>query len=496
MTGSQGGTQGSQGGQAGVNAGQGGRGGTGQGGSGQGGSSLGGAGGSVSGPVTLPLMVSADKRYLTGSNGVPFMVAGDSPQCLSANLSTANMNAYFTARAQQGFNASWVNLLCTLYTGGRADASTYDGVLPFTGTISGGLYDLSKPNPTYFARVDALFAAAAAHGTVVFADPIEFGGFWQTIQGNSAAAASSYGQFLGARYRNQANIVWMSGNDMIGFNMVDKFVDVAKGIQTGGATQLQTAELDWPGLPSTLDDPNWVPSAAPTAINLAYTYNPTYALLLFDYNRAGHLPNIFIEGNYEAENLEFGPHATNAHDIRTQAYWSDLSGSTGWFYGNHWEVFAMDNATWASNLAGDKGAPQMSFVKTLFEARKWWQLVPDEAHAVVTSGFGTCMASTAAQGAPPAIPNAQDNTCATTARTADGTLIMTYMPQARSIVVDMTKLSGSATARWFDPTTGAFTTVAGSPLANTGTKTFVPPTTTHSDGYTDWALVLETSPPP
>ena len=181
----------------------------------------------MAGPVTLPLVVSPDKRYLMGSNGAPFMVAGDSPQCLSANLSTANMDAYFAARAAQGFNASWVNLLCTTYTGGRTDATTYDGIAPFTGTISGGLYDLTKPNPTYFARVDALFAAAAAHGTVVFADPIEFGGFSQTIQANSAAAASSYGQFLGARYRNQANIVWMSGNDMAGFNMVDKFVDVA-----------------------------------------------------------------------------------------------------------------------------------------------------------------------------------------------------------------------------------------------------------------------------
>jgi FtsZ-interacting cell division protein YlmF len=103
------------------------------------------------------------------------------------------------------------------------------------------------------------------------------------------------------------------------------------------------------------------------------------------------------------------------------------------------------------------------------------------------------MASTTTQGI--SAPTAQDNTCATTARTADGTLIITYMPQARSVTVDMTKLSASATARWFDPTSGAFTTVAGSPLANTGTRMFTPPTATHSDGYNDWALVLETSPP-
>ena len=153
----------------------------------------------------------------------------------------------------------------------------------------------------------------------------------------------------------------------------------------------------------------------------------------------------------------------------------------------------MDNGTWSANLNKDQGAPQMVYVKSLFEARKWWQLVPDEAHVVMTSGLGTCMASTATQG--PSSPNAQDNTCATAARTADGTLVIAYMPTARNITVDMSKLAASATARWYDPTTGAFTTIAGSPLANSGVRTFTPPANNHADGYNDWVLVLETSPP-
>jgi hypothetical protein len=233
---------------------------------------------------------------------------------------------------------------------------------------------------------------------------------------------------------------------------------------------------------SSLDDPTWVPTID---INLTYTYYPTYAQLYVDYNRTNHLPNVFIEGNYEAENMQGGTHPTNAHDIRTQAYWSNLSGSTGQFYGNHWEVFAMDNSTWQTNFAGDKGAPQMVYVKALFGPRAWWKLVPDQNNTVVTAGFGTFEAGT----------NAQDNTYATTARTADGTLIISYLPQARAITVDMSKLSAAATARWFDPTTGAYTTVAGSPLANSGSKAFTPPSGNHSDGYNDWVLVLETSPP-
>ncbi len=470
-----------------------GAGGSSMGGSGAGGSSMGGSGAGGSTGCTSRFPLHASERLLVDACGVPFSAAGDSPQCLSANLSPANMNAYFAIRAAQGFNASWINLLCSTYTGGRTDATTYDGIRPFTGTVAGGFYDLTTPNPAYFARIDAMVSAAAAQGTVIFLDPIEFGGFWTTVQANSEAACTSYGQFLGARYRNQGNIIWMSGNDMAGFNQVNKFVDIAVGIKSAGAAQPQTAELDWPALPSTVDDPNWVPANAPMSVNVSYSYNPTYAIMLSDYDRNLHQPSIFIEGNYEGENLEAGSHVTNAHDCRTQAYWSDLSAAAGWFYGNHWEVFGLDNNTWSANLNNDQGAPQMAYVKSLFEARKWWLLVPDESHVVMTSGLGSCMASSAPQGR--SNPNAQDNTCATAARTPDGTLVIAYMPSARSITVDMSKLATAATARWYDPTTGAFTTVTGSPLAPSGVRTFTPPANNHADGYNDWVLVLETSPP-
>jgi hypothetical protein len=113
--------------------------------------------------------------------------------------------------------------------------------------------------------------------------------------------------------------------------------------------------------------------------------------------------------------------------------------------------------------------------------------VPDQKNTVVTSGLGNFDASNST--------NAQDNTYATTARTPDGTLVMTYMPTARAIGVDMTQLSGPAYAQWYDPSVGTYSAVAGSPLPNTGTKMFTPPAAKHADGYDDWVLVLETKPP-
>jgi hypothetical protein len=438
------------------------------------------------GSPNLLIGVSSDKRYLVDGAGKPWLAAGDAPQCITTRLSTADMDAYFSMRAAQGFNAAWVNLLCNTYTGGSANGATYDGIMPFTGTTGDGKADITKPNASFFARVDACVSAAAAHGIVLFLDPIETGGFLDTIRSNGMTAGRTYGRFLGSRYASSPNIVWMSGNDFRAWQSTSDdglVLEIALGIKDMDTRHLQTVELDYPTYMSSLDDAMWVPHID---LNLTYTYYPTYAQLYVDYNRSNHLPNIMIEGNYEAENMQNGTHLTNAHDIRSMYYWSNLAGATGSFYGNHWEVFQMDNATWKTNFAGDKGAPQMAYVKSLFEARAWWKLVPDQNHTVVTSGYGT-FADTG---------NAQDNTYATTARVADGTLVMTYIPTARSVVVDMTKLAAAATARWYDPTTGTFTAIAGSPIANTGTHTFAPPSGNHADSYNDWVLVLETAPPP
>lgn len=470
---------------------------TGSGGSSVGGSGMGGSGsggaladagtGGASG-ACFPLRVTG--RYLTDACGKPFLLAGDSPQCLSANLSAASMDAYFAARAAQGFNAAWVNMLCTTSTGGRADASTYDGVKPFDGTV-GGQYDLSKPDPAYFARMDAMLASAAAHGILVFLDPIEFSGFWPVILANGEAGCRNYGRFLGTRWAAQSNIVWMQGNDMAGFSGVGSVAAIQLGIQDSGAAQPQTAELDWPALPSTLDDVDFFAPFGASTLNLSYTYNPTYALLLHDYDRADHVANVFIEGDYEGEALNSAPRPTNGHDVRAQAWWSVLSGATGQFYGNHWEVFAMDNATWAGHLASDAGPAGIKALQALLQPRAWPSLVPDESRVVLTSGLGTCMASSAAQGG--GSPREQDNTCAVASRTGDGSLVIAYLPQARIVTVDMSKLSGAATARWYDPTTGAFTSIAGSPFANSGSRAFTPPSGAHADGSTDWVLLLETS---
>src|ERR1700691_3253112 len=85
--------------------------------------------------AVYPVKVSANNRYLVDQNNAPFLIMGDCPQSLTVNLSVAQADSYFSNRQAHGFNTLWVNLLCTVYTGGRPDGSAFDGLLPFTGYL-------------------------------------------------------------------------------------------------------------------------------------------------------------------------------------------------------------------------------------------------------------------------------------------------------------------------------------------------------------------------
>ena len=61
--------------------------------------------------------VSSNHRYLLDQTGHPYMVVGDAPQALAANVSEADMDKYFADRQAHGINATWINLLCATYTG-------------------------------------------------------------------------------------------------------------------------------------------------------------------------------------------------------------------------------------------------------------------------------------------------------------------------------------------------------------------------------------------
>lgn len=416
-----------------------------------------------------PLKASANGRYLVDQNNVPFLIMGDSPQGFMA-LSPADQQTYLSSRSQAGVNAIWVSLLCTTYGSICPSFNGYGNVVPFT--TQG---DLSTPNATYFAQVDAMLSLAAQFNIVVFLDPIETGGWLGTLRSNGATKDYNYGVYLGNRYKNFPNIVWLNGNDFqTWMNPSDDAVvsAVDRGIKSVDGSHLQTVELNY-YTSGSLDDPTW---GSIIGLDSAYSYYPTYAQVLKEYNRA-HMPVWFIEGVYEYQGVSGG--YLGPYQLRNQEYWTQLSGATGQLYGN-FDLYGFPAGWKSSSWQNSLGITQFTYARDFFAALPWYDLVPDQNHSVVTAGYGTFQKCCI---------NANSDYL-TAARTSDGKLVVAYMPSVRTITVNMSKLTGPATGRWYDPTNGTYATISGSPFANSGSRQFTPPGK-NSSGDGDWVLELK-----
>jgi hypothetical protein len=421
----------------------------------------------------FPLKRAAAGRYLVDQKGAPFLLAGESPQALMVNLSEADAALFFANRRAHGFNAVWINLLCRTGTGGRADGTTYDGLRPFKTPD-----DFSSANDAYFARCDHMIELAARHGLMVILDPCETIDHLKPMLKNGPQKCRDFGRYLGRRYQRFDNLLWMHGNDFQTWHdqTHDAVVQaVAQGIRDQDSRHLHTIELNYQ-VSGSLDDPRWAPLID---VSASYTYYPTYAQVLKDYNRPEALPVLMIESDYEFE------HESTSAMLRRQEYWSLLSGAAGQLYGNGytWPF----KPGWKEKL-DTPGAVQMAHVQALFGPRAWYQLVPDQKHAVVTEGYGTFDATNT-----PGNCFVMTSDYVTAARTPDGALVMAYLPSRRTVMVDMAQLSAPALARWYDPSRGTYTPIDSAPLANRDKRAFTPPGN-NGDGDGDWVLVLETRP--
>ncbi len=420
--------------------------------------------------------VSANHRYLLDQNGNPYMIVGDSPHSLAVNLTEAQADQYFADRQSFGINAAWMQVLVNSYAGGRADGTTYDGIGPFTSPN-----DFSTPNPVYFQRLHNMVNSAAQHGVTVFLDPMETAGWQSQYESNGVTKDFNFGVFLGNTFKDLPNIVWFTGNDYGGWTDPTQDAEVtaiANGIKSVDSNHMHTVQLNGT-ISSSLDDQNW---ASIINMNGAYTYYPTYDEVLHAYNQTPTMPTYMQEANYEFENNTGGP-ATTDETLRRQEYWTATSGgNAGQIYGN---CYSWDCATsWADEQAhlDTSGATQLQYMKNLFTAREWYNLVPDQTHTFLTAGAGT-------------YDSAQDdvlqNDYATAAVTPDGGFGAVYVPTSRTISVNLNLLAGPINAQWFDPSNNTFHAINGSPFAaNSGSVQFTTPGL-NSEGNGDWLLVLD-----
>lgn len=408
----------------------------------------------VAQPV-YPLQIGSSQRTLVDQRNTPILIQGDAAWSLIVGLNAAEVEQYLQDRRQKGFNTLMVNLIEHKFC--KRPPKNAAGDDPFT---TPG--DFATPNEKYFAYADWVIRKAGENGLQVLLAPVYLGykgtdeGFYDEVLANGPQKCLEYGRYLGRRYKEFDNIIWLMGGDRNPSEAVEGVNRVASGIREYDKRRLFTAHVAPESSPvEEFAAGGWVD------INVTYTYAIVHRKLLADYNRTPTLPFFLIESTYEGE------HNSSEVQIRRQAYWAVLCGGVGHIVGNR-PIWLFD-AGWESALELP-GSAGMKHWGKLFRSRRWSDLVPDQKHEVVTRGIGEI--------------RGLDYLAA--ARTSDGSTVIAYMPTPRTITADMSKVSGSrAKAWWFDPRTGKANLIGEFPT--TGSKDFTTP------GEGDWVLVLEDS---
>ena len=399
------------------------------------------------------LSVSANHRYLVDQNHVPYFLQGDAAWSLIVGLNDTEVEQYLRNRKDKGFNAVNVELIEHRFC--KKPPLNEAGDAPFT---TPG--DFSTPNEKYFAHADWVIRKAAENGIHVLLYPIFLGakgtdeGWVEEALANGPEKCLDYGRYLGKRYKDFDNIIWLMGGDRHPGPALEDVDMVALGIKEYDQRHVFSAHCDPEH--SAVDDfsgGRWLD------FNTTYTYEIVHAKLLQDYKRTPAMPFILIESSYEGE------HNASDVQIRRQAYWAVLCGGFGHVLGNR-PIWLFDPG-WQKAM-DLPGSVSMQFWGELFHSRSWYDLIPDQKHEVVTSGLGEF--------------RGLDYLAA--ARTSDGSTVIAYMPTSRTIHVDMSKVSGNQVkAWWFDPRNGR--AAAAGMFPSSGTHEFTPP------GEGDWVLVLD-----
>jgi hypothetical protein len=432
--------------------------------------------------AVYPLKISADGRHLVDQNEVPFFINGDTPWSLIGQVSYEDAVLYIDDAAARRFNSLIVTLVESHYAA-NAPANYYN-VQPYT---TPGRF--TTPNEAYFAHADRVINYAASKGIQIILAPNYLGccndGYWDELNTlNTEADARWFGEWVGNRYRNFPNLmyVWVNDTNPCGVNddrqsctMKNKIAAMASGVKSRDPNHLHTVHLSPENSPLEHFSTTTPYNGFTVDINATYTYNPVQGKVLQDYNRSPAVPFFLFETHYERDWNNAPP-----SQIRNQAYTAILSGAGGHHYGNNpiWNMGGPSNNYWGwKDHLNDEGRADMVHVRNLFESRVWYNLVPDQSHQTLTAGYGS--------------ETGYDYAAA--ARTADGSTVIAYLPFRKQITVDMSQLSGSEVkAWWFNPRDGSAQWIATYPTS--GSRTFTPT----SDG--DWVLVLDDAskslPPP
>ena len=428
------------------------------------------------------LKVSADGHSLQFADGTPFFWLGDTGWELFHRLTIPEIKQYLDNRAAKGFNV--IQAVALAEFNGLRVPNQY-GEVPLKNA------DPTKPNEAYFRLIDSIIYLARQRNLFIGLLPT-WGDKVTKLWGEGPVVfdsvnAYTYGKWIGSRYKNESNVLWILGGDR---PAVQDSMDwrpvwraMARGIKDATNNQCFITYHPSGGSNSTsqwIHNEPWLDMNAFQSGHGGGHDVPCWELAERDYNLHPTKPTLDMEPNYEDHPVSPWPkwNVDNGYfrdyDVRKQCYRSVFAGACGVTYGHHavWqfmsareEAINYPDRGWI-NAIDRPGAFQVGYLRRLVESRPLLNRVPD--NSLIADGQGVKGEHMEAF------------------RAADYSYAMIYLPVGKTISLDLSKFPKQLNTWWFNPKDATVQSF------NAGERkdimTFTPPTTGSGN---DWVLVID-----
>lgn len=398
------------------------------------------------------LKVSDNSRYIIHENGKPFFWLANTSWLMPERLNRDDVEFFLTEEAKQGYNVEQVQVLCGTPTYNIYGQAGNVSDFAFSAESKDGVYG-------YWEHLDYIVDFAAQQGIYIAMDVI-----WgsQTDRMN-VEKATRLGEFMGTRYANRPNIIWMIGGDIRGDKKPEVWDALARAIKKADPLHLmtfhprgRTTSAWW------FNDREWLDFNMFQSGHRCYGQrngdgdytiddnteedNWRYVEMSVPGNKVGQsrfsvTGNLkpIIDGEPSYEDIPQGLHDFTMprwqdYDVRRYAYWAVFAGCCGHTYGHNSIMQFMKPGVLPSfdakkpwwEALKDPGYQQMKFLKALMLSFPFTERVPDQS--LIASGNG----------------EKYDRIIAT--RGTDYALIYDYT--ARPFSVNLTKISGKEKNIW------------------------------------------------
>ena len=340
------------------------------------------------------LKVSDNHRYLIHENGTPFFWLGNTAWLISERLTRDEVEYYLVNEHRAGYNVEQIQVINSIPTfniyGQQANDASFD------------MWKFSKKDQYgYWEHLDFIVDFAASQGIYIAMDCV----WGSQITKMDIKKAEKYGQFLGERYKDKPNIIWMMGGDVLGDRGTASWDALAKAIRKADPNHVMTfhprgrttssrwfADRDWMDfhmfqsghrrygqrngdgdytIKDNTEEDNW------RYVDLTWNGNPLKPV---------------IDGEPSYEDIPQGLHDFTAprwmdYDVRRYAYWAVFAGCFGHTYGHNSIMqfikpgllasFGAEKPWW--DAMKDPGYNQMKYLKWLILAFPFEERIADQS---------------------------------------------------------------------------------------------------------------------